>query len=139
MKSALALVVRLLLEHSKISECSNVVQDSAMLLITNTTKDDVFHSNSFGKVNANTRFVIDFLPMLLLFDAYLEHNANALPTPWAARNLSSIKEDQYKNKSEQEMLQENQMALIKFCFKQNKDIGWKLFGTKNKKTGQMGW
>jgi hypothetical protein len=95
-KFALALVVHLLLEHSKVPECSSLVQDFAMLLIKDTTKDDVFHSNSFGKVNANfARFVIDFLSMLLSFDAYLEHNANASPASWAARNLSSIKEDHY--------------------------------------------
>ncbi len=72
-----------------------MVQDSAMLLIKDTTKDDVFPSNSFGKVDANfAHFVIDFLSMLLLFEAYLENNVNASPALCAARNLSSIKEDQ---------------------------------------------
>ncbi len=47
-KSALALVVRLLLEHSKVPEFLSVTKDSAMLQIKNTSKDDVFHSNSFG-------------------------------------------------------------------------------------------
>ncbi len=139
-KSTLALVVRLLLKHSNVPEFSSVVQDYAMLLIKNTTKDDVFHSNSFGKVKANfTRFVIDSLSILLLFDAYSQQNMNTSPTPWATRNLSSIKEDQYINKSEQKILQENQMVLNKFCWKQNEDIAWKLFDTKNKKTGQLGW
>jgi hypothetical protein len=46
----------------------------------------VFHSISFEKVNANfARFVIDFLSMLLLFDAYTDHNVNASPAPWAGR------------------------------------------------------
>jgi hypothetical protein len=36
----------------------------AMLLFKNIIKDDVFHSNSFGKVNTTfARFVIDFLSM----------------------------------------------------------------------------
>jgi hypothetical protein len=88
-KSALALVVRLFLEHSKVTESSSMVQDSAMLIIKETTNADVFHSNSFGKVNANfAHFVIDFLSMLLLFDAYSDHNANASPAPWADRNFS---------------------------------------------------
>jgi hypothetical protein len=88
MKSALALVVCLFLEHSKVTESSSMVQDSAILLLKETTKDDVFHSNSFGKVNANfAHFVIDFLSMLLLFDTYSKHNSNASPTPWAGRNL----------------------------------------------------
>ncbi len=88
-KCAPALVVRLFLEHSKITESSSVVQDSAMLLIKETTNADVFHSNSFGKINANfAHFVIDFLSMLLLFDAYTDHNVNASPAPWAGRNFS---------------------------------------------------
>jgi hypothetical protein len=65
-KSALALVVHLFLEHSKVTESSSMVQDSAMLIIKETTNTDVFHSDSFGKVNANfAHFVIDFQSMLL--------------------------------------------------------------------------
>ncbi len=43
-KCALALVVHLFLEHSKVTESSSMVQDSAMLLIKETTNADVFHS-----------------------------------------------------------------------------------------------
>ena len=86
-KSALVLVVHLFLEHSKVTESSSMVQDSDMLLLKKTSNADIFHSYSFGKVNANfARVVIDFLSMLLLFDAYSDHNANASPTPWAERN-----------------------------------------------------
>ena len=74
--------------------------------------------------------VIDFLSMLLLFDAYSDYNANASPTPCAGRNFSM---------SEQEIIQENQLILLKFCLKQNEDMVRKLFGTKNKKTRQLGW
>jgi hypothetical protein len=99
-KCALALVVRLFLEYSKVTEGSSMVQDSAMLLIKETTNADVFHSNSNGKVNANfAHFVIDFLSMLLLFDAYTDHNENASPAPWAGRIFSMC---------EREMIQENQ-------------------------------
>jgi hypothetical protein len=101
-----------------------MVQDSAILLLKETTTNDVFHSNSFGKVNAYFARFVDFLSMLLLFDAYSNHNANASPTPWAGRNLSSIKEDRFHNKSEQKMIQENQLVLIKFCLKQNEEV-WK--------------
>ena len=52
-KCALALVVHLFLEHSKVTESSSMVQDFVMLLLKETSSDDVFHSNSFGKVNAN--------------------------------------------------------------------------------------
>jgi hypothetical protein len=139
-KSALALVVHLFLKHSKVTESSSMVQDSAsILLFKKTTNNDAFHSNSFGKVNANfAHFGIDFLPMLLLFDAYSNRNANASPASWVGRNLSSIKEDCFHNMSEQEMIQENQLVHIKICLKQNEDMAWKLFGTNNKKSHQLG-
>ncbi len=71
----------------------------------------MFHSNSFEKVNANfAPFVIDFLSMLLFFDAYTDHDANASPGPWVGRNFSM---------SEREMIQVDQLVLIKFCLKQN--------------------
>jgi hypothetical protein len=121
-----AMVVELFLEHSTVTESSSMVQDSVMLLIKETTNADVFHSSSFGKVNANfAHFVIDFLSMLLLFDAYTDHNANASPAPWAGRNFSL---------SEREMIQENQLVLIKFCLKQNVVMAWKFFGTNNNVT-----
>jgi hypothetical protein len=108
---ALALVVPLFLEHSKVTKSSSMVQDSAMLLVKETTNADVFHSNSFGLVNAHfAPFVIDFLSTLLLFDEYTDHNANASPAPWAGRNFSMC---------EREMFLENQLVLIKFCWKQN--------------------
>jgi hypothetical protein len=130
-KCALALFVLIFLEHSKVTESSSMVEDSAMLLIKETINADVFHSNSFGKVNAHfARFVIDFLSMLLLFDSYTDHNANASPAPWARRNFSM---------SEREMIQGNQLVLIKFCLKQNEVMAWKFFGTNNNKNPQLGW
>jgi hypothetical protein len=42
-KCSFVLVVRLFLEHSKVTESSSMVQDSAMLLIKETTNADVFH------------------------------------------------------------------------------------------------
>jgi hypothetical protein len=119
------------LEHSKVTESSSMIQYSAMLLIKETTNADVFHSNSFGKVNANfARVVMDFLSMLLLFDPYTDHNANASPAPWAGRNYSM---------SEREMNQENQLVLIKFCLKQNEVMACKFFGTNIKKNCQLRW
>ncbi len=125
MKHALALVVCLFLEHSKVTESSSMVEDSAILLIKETTNADVFHSNSFGKINAHfAHFIIDLLSILLLFDAHTDHNVNASPAKWAGRNFSM---------SEQEMIQENQLVLIKFCLKQDEVMAWKFFGTNNKK------
>jgi hypothetical protein len=50
--------------------------------------------------------------MLLLFDAFIYHNAQAAPAPWAGRHLS-IKE--------QNLIQQNQFVLVKFCLPQNED------------------
>jgi hypothetical protein len=44
-KPTLALVVHLFLEHSKVTESSSMVQDSAMFLLKETSNNDVFHSN----------------------------------------------------------------------------------------------
>ncbi len=41
--------------------------------------------------------------------------------------------------SDQELIQQNQLILIKFCLKQNEDMAWKFFGTTNKKIRQLGW
>jgi hypothetical protein len=75
--------------------------------------------------------------MLLLIDAYIDHNANTALAPWAGRFLSTIKEDRHDNRSEVKMLQGNQTVLIKFCINQREDTAWKFFGKK--KTGQLGW
>jgi hypothetical protein len=70
--------------------------------------------------------------MLLLFDAYTEHNANSAPAPWGGKFLSTEKEVRFGNKSESNLFQENQKILIHFCMKQHEDMLWNFFG--NKKT-----
>jgi hypothetical protein len=51
-----------------------------------------------GKVNASfAKIVADFIAMLLLFDAFIYHNAQAAPAPWAGRHLS-IEEQICSNK-----------------------------------------
>jgi hypothetical protein len=81
--------------------------------------------------------VIDYLSMVLLFDAYTEHNANTSPAPWGGKYLSTEREVRFGNKSEKDLFQENQNILIHFCMKQYADISWKLFGKKTK--NQIGW
>jgi hypothetical protein len=52
------------------------------------------------KVNITfAQFVIDYLPMVLLFDVYTEHNANTSPAPWGGKYLSTEKEVRFGNKS----------------------------------------
>ncbi len=92
MKSALSLVVRLLLEHSNVPEEKSSIVDLLLIDIKKSLKDEMIHANSIGKVNASfAKFIVDFIAMLLLFDAFIYHNVQAAPAPWAGRHLS-IKE-----------------------------------------------
>ncbi len=68
------------------------------------------------------QFVIDYLSMVLLFDAYTDHNANTSPAPRGAKYLSTDKEVKFGNKSENDMFQENQKILINFCMNQREDV-----------------
>jgi hypothetical protein len=90
--------------------------------IKKSSKDERNHSNSIGKVNTSfAKVVVDFIAMSLLFDAFIIHNAQAAPAPWAGRQLS-IKE--------QIFFQQNQIVLVKFCLQQNEDQAWELFGKR---------
>jgi hypothetical protein len=53
------------------------------------------------------QFVIDYLSLVLLFDDYTDHNAQASPAPWGGKYLSTDKEVMLGNKSESDMFQEN--------------------------------
>jgi hypothetical protein len=102
-KSALSLVVRLLQEHSNVLEEKSSIVDLLMIDIKKSSKDQTLHANSIGKVNASfAKFVVDFIAMSLLFDAFIYHNAQAAPAPWAGRHLS-IKE--------QNLFQQNRMRI----------------------------
>jgi hypothetical protein len=76
------------------------------------------------------QFVIDYLSMVLLFDAYTDHNANTSPALWGAKYLSTDKEVKFGNKLESDMFQENQKILIHFCMNQHEDIAWKILVIK---------
>ena len=58
--------------------------------------------------------MIDYLSMVLLFDAYTDHNANTSPSLWGAKYLSTDKEVKFGNKSESDMFQENQKKTDSF-------------------------
>jgi hypothetical protein len=83
------------------------------------------------------QFVIDYLSMVLLFDAYTDHNANTSPPPWGAKYLSTDKEVNFGNKSDSDMFQENQKILIHFCMNQREDVAWNFSG--NRIRSQIGW
>jgi hypothetical protein len=128
-KLVLSLVVRLLLEHSSVTNDKSCIHDSFMVEIKKSSKEELTHSNLFGRFNASfAKFVVDFLAMSLLFDSFLYHNAQAAPAPWAGRHLSM---------DEHHLFQQNQIVLIKFCLQQNEDVAWKLFGKRE--FGTVGW
>jgi hypothetical protein len=88
-KSALSLVVHLLLKHSNVPEEKSCVVDLLMKDIKKSSKEERIHSNLIGKVNASfAKFVVYFIAMSLLFDAFNDHNAQAAPAPWAGRQQS---------------------------------------------------
>jgi hypothetical protein len=128
-KSALSLAVRLLLEHSNVPEEKSCIVDLLMKDIKKSSKDKKIHANSIGKVNASfAKFVVDFIAMLLLLDVFIYHIAQAAPAPWAGKHLSI---------EEQNLFQQNQIILVKFCLLQNEDQAWKLFGKRQ--FGTVGW
>jgi hypothetical protein len=75
--------------------------------------------------------------MVLLFDAYTDHDAKSSLAPWGHKYLSTDKGVKFGNKSESDMFQENQKTLINFCMNQCEDIAWNFFG--NKTSNQLGW
>jgi hypothetical protein len=88
-KSALSLDLCLFFEHSKVSEDISIVENLLMKLIKKSSQDETIHSNLIGKVNNSFAiFDVDFLSMLLLFDSYIDHNAQVAPATWAGRKLS---------------------------------------------------
>jgi hypothetical protein len=98
-----------------------------MIDIKKSSKDKTIHTNSMRKVNASfAKFVLDFLAMLMLFDAFIYHNAQAAPAPAGIYQSMS---NNCPNK--------NQIVLIKFCLHQNEDQAWKLFGKRE--FGNVGW
>ena len=52
--------------------------------------------------------------MVLLFDAYTDHNANSSPAPLGGKYLSTDKEVKFGNKSENDMFQENRKNTYSF-------------------------
>ncbi len=87
-KLALSLVIRLLLEHSSVTNDKSCIHDSLMVEIKKSSKEELNHSNLFGRVKTSfAKFVVDFLAMWLLFDSFLYHNAQAAPAPWAGRHF----------------------------------------------------
>jgi hypothetical protein len=128
-RSALSLVVRLLLEHSNVPEEKSCIVDLLMKDIKKSSKDETIHANSIGKVNASfSKFVVDFIAMSLLFEAFdLSHCTSCTCSMgWQASIYQRT-----------DLFKQNQIVLVKFCFRQNEDQAWKLFGQRQ--LGTVGW
>jgi hypothetical protein len=68
--------------------------------------------------------------MVLLFGAYTDHNAQESPAPWGGKYLSTDNKVMFGNRSESDMIHENQKILIHFFMKQHPDISPIVFGNK---------
>jgi len=77
-----ALVLSMNLQLENFTNKKNVSPDSSMFRIKKTTINQGIHVNSFGRVNKSfCQFAIDFLSMLLVFDAWSSHVSQTVPAP----------------------------------------------------------
>jgi hypothetical protein len=77
-----ALVLLMNLQLENFTNKKNVSSDSSMFRIKKTTINQGIHVNSFGRVNKSfCQFVIDFLSMLLVFNAWSSHVSQTVPAP----------------------------------------------------------
>ena len=62
----------------------NATTDSAMHRIKLSSMNQVIHTNSFGKVNKKfCEFAVDFMSMLLVYNAWSSHVSQTVPAPHA--------------------------------------------------------
>jgi hypothetical protein len=86
--SALTLLSYLYLEGNHVDGEHSKLQDSAMRLIKDSSKNLV-HFNSLGKVNKKfITFVIDFLALSYLFDVFAVHKGGKSPAPYPGKRFS---------------------------------------------------
>jgi hypothetical protein len=72
--------------------------------VESSMTEPTFIPLSSVKVNIMfAQFVIDYLSMVILYDAYIVHNANTAPAPWGGKYLSTDKQVRFGNKSESDM------------------------------------
>jgi hypothetical protein len=116
-KSALVMLNYHFLEHHSVED--SYLNDTAMILIKQSSENANVHFNSFGKPNHMFAwFVVDFLAMSMLFDTFM---------PFKNTPLSTEHSD---------MLIHNKQILIKFCINQGLSRIDKYF--INEKTGDAG-
>ena len=99
----------LFLEYYTVEANKSLLFDLLMLLIKASSEGLGVHFNSIGKPNHMfTWFVIDFLPMMILFDTFIDHRLLQAPMPYKKVPLS---EEHIC------MLFHNKKILINFCLR----------------------
>jgi len=113
--SALTLLTYLYLEGYNVEEDVSKLEDSAMLLIKASGADEnLGHFNSIGRVNKTfITFVIDFLALSYLFDAYAVHKTGKSPSPFMNRAFTN---------NERNMFMHNQQVLITFLLNSSHNV-----------------
>ncbi len=126
-KAALVLLTYLKLEHYTVKDS---LVDSSMQIIKDSSEGADVHYNSIGKPNSMFAwFVIDFLSMLILFDAFLDHRSLVAPAPYVGGSLSD---------HHMLMFLHNKKILIKFALEQGLSASSAVKYFVNQKTGEVG-
>jgi hypothetical protein len=107
-KAALTLLSYLFLEHNNVDANKSLLIDSSMLLIKASSEGAGVHFNSIGNPKRIFAwFVIDFLPVSIIFDSFIDHRLLHAPVPYKMVFLSESRH--------MGMLVHNKQILIKFC------------------------
>ena len=110
-----ALVLLMNLQLENFTTKKNVSSDSSMFCIKKTTINRDIHVNSFGRVNKIfCQFALDFISMLLVFDAWSSHVSQTTPAP----HVSGVPDRVY------ELMKTNRTILVHYILsKQVSDAG----------------
>jgi hypothetical protein len=110
-----ALVLLMNLQLKNFTTKKNESSDSSMFRIKKTTINRDIHVNSFGRVNKMfCQFALDFISMLLVFDAWSSHVSQTTPAP----HVSGVPDRVY------ELMKTNRTILVHYILsKQVSDAG----------------
>ena len=129
--TALTLLSYLYLENHSVNEENSNLRDSAMVLIKSTSENQTLHHNSFGRVNKMfVHFVIDYIALSLLTDAYVVHKTGVSPAPYANVEFSP---------QESTMFQHNQRLLIEYVLDSTRHDSVVGNYLRNIKNSSVGW
>ncbi len=107
-----ALILMMNLQLENWNNKKNRSTDSSMLKIKKSTIGQDIHVSSFGKVNKTfCQFVVDFVSMALVFDAWSSHSSQFAPAPYVSGVPAAVYEHMQNNREIIEhYLQSNQVS-----------------------------